>query len=89
MARRYDGTVRIIGIGSLDEPERIATFVERHELGFFDHVLDPDGSLRQQLGVRGQPNWLFIDGETGKIERVIGALSESHLAERLDLLAAA
>lgn len=87
MARDYDGPVRILGIGSLDNAERIAAFVERHRLDAFDHVSDPDGSIRQRLGVRGQPNWLFIDGETGRIDRVIGALDGSALRDRLDQLA--
>lgn len=83
--RQYNGPVTVIGIGSLDEASRISQFVERHDLGF-DNIEDPDGSLRQRLGVRGQPNWVFVDGETGKVERVVGAIPERTLLEKLEAL---
>lgn len=85
--RDYDGPVTVIGIGSLDEARRMEQFVERHGLGF-DNISDPDGSIRQRLGVRGQPNWVFVDGETGQVQRDIGAIPESTLRDRLEALAA-
>ncbi|MGI8792514.1 MAG: TlpA family protein disulfide reductase [Acidimicrobiales bacterium] len=67
----------------------MATFIRRHDLGFMEHISDPEGHLRSALKVFGQPNWLFIDGETGEVERVVGALDEDGFRNKLESLAAA
>jgi hypothetical protein len=62
-------------------------FVARHDLGHLRHIADVDGEVWQQFGVVAQPAWVFIDGETGKTERVLGALSKEELTTRLNSLA--
>lgn len=62
-------------------------FVGRHELGDVRHIADVDGEVWQQFGVVAQPAWVFIDGETGEAERVLGAIPDDELAGRLESLA--
>jgi hypothetical protein len=63
-------------------------FVARHELGGVRHIADVAGDVWQQFGVVAQPAWVFVDGETGKAERVLGAIPEEELKARLESLAA-
>jgi thiol:disulfide interchange protein len=62
-------------------------FVARHDMGHVRHIADSDGDVWQQFGVVGQPAWVFIDGESGETERVLGALAPDDLAARLEALA--
>lgn len=62
-------------------------FVTRHDLDGIAHIADTDGEIWQLFGVAAQPAWVFVDGETGDIERVLGALSTGDLEQRVDALA--
>ena len=62
-------------------------FVARHNMGDIRHIADVEGDVWQQYGVVAQPAWVFIDGETGQAERVLGALPEAELEARLEALA--
>lgn len=62
-------------------------FVTRHDMGHMRHIADVEGEVWQQYGVVAQPAWVFIDGETGHTERVLGALPEADLESRLEALA--
>ena len=86
MARRHEGKVAFVGIGSSDSAARIKAFVERHDVGFFPHASDPGGDLRAELGVVGQPSWWFVNGEDGNIEKVYGELGQKGLADRVEAL---
>ena len=57
-------------------------FVQRHGLAF-PHVADVSGEVWAQLGVRGQPAWIFIDDD-GTPTMVLGELGGSALNVRLD-----
>lgn len=85
MAQRYEGKVAIVGIGSLDDREAIEAFVEKYDLDLIPNVIDVEGSIRSDLGVVGQPHWLFITAD-GKRQKVFGEISDGGLTERLDAL---
>ena len=87
VARRYEGEVAFVGIGSRDSGSRLEGFVDKHDLGGFPHVADEQGDLRASLGVFGQPTWIFI-GADGTAERVFGGLGEDGLVDRLEELTA-
>lgn len=87
VARRYEGKVDIVGMGSRDDLSRLEDFVDQHDLEGFPHVADESGELRAKLGVVGQPTWIFI-GADGKAEKVFGELGEQGLVKRLDALIA-
>lgn len=60
-------------------------FVARHDLRLTT-IADVDGAVWEQFGVVAQPAWVFIDGDTGTVERVLGALPREDLEARLDAL---
>jgi hypothetical protein len=60
-------------------------FVDRHELQL-TNIADVDGVVWEQFGVVAQPAWVFVDGDTGDAERVLGALSPDDLRARLEAL---
>jgi hypothetical protein len=64
-------------------------FVARHDIDHVRHIADVDGAVWQRFGVVGQPAWVFVDGESGGTERVLGALSTAELTARLESLAGA
>lgn len=49
------------------------------------NVIDVEGDIRSDLGVSGQPHWLFVDAE-GNRQKVFGEIAGGELAERLDAL---
>ena len=77
----------IVGIGSLDDRDAIEAFVEKYALDAIPNVVDVEGEIRSDLGVAGQPHWLFIDA-AGNQQKVFGEIAGGDLAERLDALIA-
>ena len=77
----------IVGIGSLDDRDAIETFVDKYDLTAIPNVIDVEGKIRSDLGVAGQPHWLFIDAD-GNQQKVFGEIAGADLAERLDALIA-
>jgi len=73
-------------MGSRDDLSRLEDFVDKYDLDF-PHAADESGGLRAELGVVGQPTWIFI-GADGKTEKVFGELGEEGLVTRLDALVA-
>jgi peroxiredoxin len=82
VARRHED-VQFVGIGSGDEAAQLEAFVSRHDLAHVPQAADPSGDLRARLKVVGQPNWWFVDGETGRVAKVYGALGEQGLEQQL------
>ena len=78
--------MQFVGLASSDSNARMKEFVERHGVGFFPHASDPRGELRAQLGVVGQPNWWFVNGSDGNIEKVYGELGQKGLTDRVEAL---
>jgi peroxiredoxin len=87
VARRYEGEVAVVGIGSRDSMDRLQGFVDRHGLTGFPHAADESGDLRARLGVLGQPTWIFVAAD-GTTEKVFGPLGEDGLVERFEELTA-
>jgi len=87
VAQQFEGKVEIIGVASRDEVPAMEEFVSRHELGHVRHIADVEGEVWQQFGVVAQPAWVFIDGASGQPERVLGAIPEPELVDRLEALA--
>ena len=86
MARQYEGQVQFVGVASSDATARMKEFVDRHGVGFFPHAADPRGELRTELRVIGQPNWWFVNGSDGTVEKVYGELGQKGLAARVEAL---
>lgn len=82
-----DSAVTVVGVAGRDAVPAMEEFVAQHQLQGLTHVADVEGQIWQQYGIVGQPAWVFIDGETGRAERVLGAIPEGDLQSRLDALA--
>ena len=63
----------------------MAGFIERHELGALEHLVDEDGSLWQRFGIVSQPAWVFV-AEDGTARTLAGSLSADGLRAELDRL---
>lgn len=87
MVQQYDGKVEIIGVASRDQRPAMQDFVARHGLEDMINIADVDGEVWRQFDVVAQPAWVFIDGDAGTDERVLGALPRADLEARLDALA--
>lgn len=51
------------------------SFIDRHDLGGFDHLVDDDGALWARFGIVSQPAWVFVDddGTSRKVQGSLGA----------------
>ncbi|MEO8328807.1 MAG: redoxin domain-containing protein [Candidatus Nanopelagicales bacterium] len=74
--------VVFVGVAGLGEVADMRAFVDDYEVGAFEHLVDPDGSLWQRFGVVQQPAYAFVD-DMGSVEVYRGALGEDGLAERV------
>ena len=66
----------------------MADFVERHGVGSFDHVVDPEGasdSIWERFGIVTQPAWVFVDDD-GSTKTLVGLLGEDGLNAEIDAL---
>lgn len=83
MVQQYEGDVEIIGVASRDQVPAMQDFVARHDLQDMITVADVEGEVWQRFGIVAQPAWVFV-GESGRRERVLGALDTAGLRRRLD-----
>lgn len=65
----------------------MVAFVEDTGVGGFEHLIDADGLVWQELGVFDQPAFAFINDD-GTVEVNVGALGEEELTNRLQALIA-
>ncbi len=62
-------------------------FVEETGVGEFDHLIDADGVIWEELGVFDQPAFAFVN-DNGEVDVNVGALGEEELTSRLEALIA-
>ncbi len=68
----------------------MSAFIERHGVGTFDHVVDPEGadeSIWERFGIVTQPAWIFVNDD-GTSKTLVGPLGEDGLNREIDALAA-
>jgi thiol-disulfide isomerase/thioredoxin len=63
--------VAVVGLNFRDSPDGARTFYERHGWELVS-IADPDGSLASELGLRGTPTTIFLDGAHREAARIIG-----------------
>lgn len=63
----------------------MAEFAARHDMGI-RHAADVDGVVWQANNVRGQPAWVFVDGETGTSTTQFGGLGVDGLTAAVEQL---
>lgn len=74
-------------MASRDDVTAMEEFVARHDFDDVAHIADTEGQVWAQFGVVAQPAWVFVDGETGATERVLGELPVDDLRMRIEALA--
>lgn len=64
-----------------DSVANMADFVARHGLEDVRQIADESGDVWSRFGIIGQPAWVFIDGETGERQTMLGALGGARLQQ--------
>ncbi len=82
---RYGEQVRFLGVDTQDSPEAAASFVTDLQIGY-PLVLDPDGALLTELGVRGLPVTLGLGADGRIAARVVGQLDAPELQQLINTL---
>ena len=62
-------------------------FVDETGVGAFEHLIDADGLIWQELGIFDQPAFAFVN-DNGEVEPHVGALGEEELTRRIEELLA-
>ena len=77
--------MRFVGLAGRDTVDEMQSFIDRHGLAEFPHLVDEDGALWERFGIISQPAWVFVDDD-GTARTVSGSLSEDGLRSELDRL---
>jgi hypothetical protein len=79
--------VEFVGVPGLADPAAMQGFVDHFGIEF-PQAVSVDGRLWARFGVLGQPAWVFVDGEAGRIDLYPYELSRDELERILDELIA-
>ena len=60
-------------------------FVEDNLVGDFEHLIDIDGAIWQELDVFDQPAFAFVN-DNGEVEVNVGSFEQEELTERVQAL---
>lgn len=82
-ARAANPDVAFLGIAYRDFEPDAAEFLEETGLGL-PSLLDFDGSIGTEMGVRGMPNTFFFDASGRLVSRIVGEFSEDQLKARIE-----
>jgi len=63
----------------------MVAFVEDNLVGDFEHLIDADGVIWQELGIFDQPAFAFVNDD-GEVEVNVGSFGQDELAERVQTL---
>ena len=85
MHERYGDEVTFVGVAGRDDLTAINDFIERLDVGAFEHAVDGDGSLWASYRITTQPSFVFLDDD-GSTSTHIGALGIDRLTSMLQEL---
>ena len=86
-SRTYGDRVRFVGVDILDERGSARDFM--HASGWtYPSIYDPNGSIRDGLGVLGQPATLFYAADGTLVKTWLGPLTEQALTSNLERIVA-
>jgi len=81
--RTYGERVQFVGVDILDARDSARAFMQ--QAGWtYPSVFDPDGAIRDGLGVLGQPATLFYAADGTLVKTWLGPLTEDALRKNLD-----
>lgn len=81
--RAANPDVAFLGIAYRDFKPDAERFIEETGLGL-PTLLDFDGSVGAEMGVRGMPNTFFFDTSGRLVARIVGEFSEGQLKARIE-----
>ncbi len=80
--------VTFLGLPSRSEDvQSMVDFVDETGVGGFEHLIDADGLIWEELGVTDQPAFAFVNDD-GTVDVHVGALGGEELTSRLEALIA-
>ncbi len=82
---RHGDHVRFLGVDVQDDPAAARWFLAELSIGY-PHAVDADGELLRELGARGLPVTLAVDGEGRVVEQATGQLTPEELQRLIDTL---
>ena len=77
--------IRFLGVDIQDDAEAASWFLTDLDVGY-PHVVDPDGELLRELGMRGLPVTLALDEDGQVVGRSVGQLTPLELEDLIDTL---
>jgi cytochrome c biogenesis protein CcmG, thiol:disulfide interchange protein DsbE len=81
----YGDRVQFVGVDILDARDSARAFM--HESGWtYPSVFDPNGAIRDGLGILGQPATLFYDVDGNLVSTWLGPLNRDALAKRIEAI---
>ncbi len=86
-ASAYGDRVQFLGVDVLDTKPGARAFIEEFGLPY-PSVFDRTGSIRDRLGLIGQPATILYDAVGGVVDTYVGAISEDQLTQQLEALLA-
>lgn len=81
----YGSDVIFVGVAGRDGLDPINRFIDKYDVGAFDHIFDETGEIWDNFDIVTQPSFVFIDAN-GESSSHLGALGVDRLSERLDSL---
>lgn len=81
--REYGDEVQFLGVDILDSRGDARGFLAQYGWSY-PSVFDPTGSIRDGLGVLGQPATLFYSADGTLVSSYTGAIPEAELERRID-----
>ena len=76
-----------MGIAGRDGIDPIVDFIDKFDVGSFDHVVDESGAIWANFEIVSQPSFIFV-AASGAATSHLGALGVGGMSERLDALLA-
>ena len=81
-AKANEGKVTFLGVAAQDKVPAMQGFVDKYELGSFQHLADVDAAIWRHFEVTQQPAYAFVRPD-GSVDVVKGQLSEAELGDKV------
>lgn len=84
-AQTYGRRIQFLGVDIQDSVAGATAFEQEFHIPY-PSVFDPDGNIRDSLGLLGQPDTIFYDADGSTVATVSGQLSQQVLSANIDRL---
>lgn len=84
-AERYGERIQFLGVNIEDARDPAVAFIRSHRLPY-PNAFDPPGAIRDSLGSTGRPVTVFYSADGAVARKIDGQVSETTLAQGIDLI---